>query len=190
MIIILNGPPGSGKDTIADYFVEHHAEYISDSFKSALYGETASYFGLDRNELIARNEDRELKEVPYYQTGGRLLSARGALIHTSEKVIKPHEGKDYFGVLKGTEWKRMVDDGASCIISDGGFPEETNAVCDKVGFENVIIARLYREGYDFSKDSRDYIKSSESKCKVVDIHLLEGEVGRACFEIYGAVLSL
>lgn len=187
MIIILNGPPGSGKDTIANYFVDHHEDYITDSFKSALYFETVAYFGLNLEQFTERHSNRKLKEIPYHFYKGVLLSTREMLIHVSEKIIKPFFGQDHFGRMKGSEWLSSSKD---IIISDGGFVDETNAVCDKVGFENVLIVRLVREGYDFSGDSRDYIKSNESKCKVVDIHLLEGDVGRACFEIYGAVLSL
>lgn len=186
MIVILNGPPGSGKDTIANYFVEHHPEYYTDSFKSALYKETCDLYGFNITDFIRVHNNRDLKEEPYYFG----LSTRQLLIDTSENHIKPVLGDDYFGALKGFEWKLMMDLGASFIISDGGFAPETNAVCDIVGFENVVIIRLLRDGYTFEGDSRDYIRKSESKCSVYDLHLFDGEVGKACAEINNIINNL
>jgi len=187
MIVILNGPPGVGKDTIADAFVRLNKNFTKDSFKSVLYTATADYFDLSVEQLIQRNNNRELKDVPYYLFEGYLKSVRELLIYVSEEIIKPKLGKDYFGRVKGSQFRYHKDKNTNFILSDGGFIEETNAVCNEVGAENVIIIRLYRDSYYFNngviKDSRSYINPKESKCKVIDIHLKEDDIGKAYCDI-------
>lgn len=182
MIIILNGPAGSGKDTIADVFVNHHPEFITDSFKSALFIQAAKEYEVNVDWLIDRHNRRDLKEIPVSET---IPSTRDMLIYTSEKVIKPKYGKDHFGVVKGLHWKNKM-----VIVSDGGFHEETNAVGYLNGTNNTIVIRLRREGFDFKGDSRNYIKKVDSLCPVFDVELQTGNVVKAINDINQIIENL
>lgn len=175
-VIILNAPPNAGKDTIAEVLCERlegqHCE-----FKAALYETTLDYYGLP-SYFTKYFTDRALKEVPNRMFMEELpvinttnlctftrsvkeyikvyfakpLSPREALIHVSEDIIKPVEGKDYFG-KKAAEG---LKDGWN-IFSDGGFIEELQPIIDEVGKEHVYIIRFSRKGCSFEGDSRDYL---------------------------------
>jgi cytidylate kinase len=95
--IILNGPPGSGKDTIANLIVEQ-CNATKHEFKFSLYKETADYYKVDLKEFIAlaihRIEKESLKNWFGIKFG---ITPRNALIHVSEDIIKPLHGLAYFG---------------------------------------------------------------------------------------------
>ena len=103
---------------------------------------------------MERYDDRSLKEVPHADLG--LMSCREAMIHVSEKIIKPKHGLDYFGVLVANE----IDVTKDYCISDGGFIDELIPVLTRVGPENFILVQLTREDEDFSSDSRRYFNSN------------------------------
>jgi hypothetical protein len=153
LIVILNGPPGSGKDTIADYIVEK-LSYEKLDFKTALYKETARFFHLTPDvfmSLLARKETPSTllthpeTEMP--------LSPRQALIHVSEVVIKPSRGSDWFGIQ--TANAALASESSCFICSDGGFVSEIEPLL-KAGFR-VAIIRVHRAGHSFATDSRRYI---------------------------------
>lgn len=150
-VIILNGCPHIGKDTIADLIVKQlGANKIQ--FKDALYEETAKYYDYYDLELFTNiASTRELKDS--------LLSAfsvefsvtpRQALIHVSEEVIKPIFGGDYFGKLSANKLKEGIN-----IFSDsGGWWDEASPVIEAA--DKTIIVKLHREGFTFEGDSRNY----------------------------------
>jgi len=99
---------------------------------------------------MERYEDRSVKEVPHVDLGH--MSCREAMIHVSEKVIKPKRGLDYFGKLVANE----ININKDYAISDGGFIDELIPVVEKVGNDNFVLVQLTRDGHDFSSDSRRY----------------------------------
>ena len=148
MIILFNGPPGSGKDAAADYYKDKGFKHLS--FKYQLYKETCRYFDVNYNWFMDGYKDRAVKEIPSTLLGH--MSRREAMIYVSEKVIKPKKGLDYFGMQVANE----IKDGVDYAISDGGFIDELVPVINKVGSENFILVQLTREGCDYSSDSRRY----------------------------------
>lgn len=58
-IIVLNGPPGVGKDTLASILVEHYSNAKSMSFKSHLTPEIFSRYPINEEEWYANYDDRE-----------------------------------------------------------------------------------------------------------------------------------
>lgn len=181
--IILNGPPGCGKDTIAKLLCdiphkqrcEAHGEAVCDcptlaypcneytrhqplahrQFKLHLYKATADYFGIELGHLIRIATDRTLKEERSTRLYG--LSPRSALIHVSERYLKHLYGLDYLGRQEAAavlyEWKQMPQ--FDVVYSDGGFISELMPL--KEVFDIVCIIRLHREGFTFNGDSRNYI---------------------------------
>lgn len=148
MIILFNGPPGSGKDAAADYFGSRGFKHLS--FKYQLYKETVKYFDVDFNWFMEGYKDREIKEIPSALLGH--MSRREAMIYVSEKVIKPRKGLDYFGNQVASE----IQDDVDYAISDGGFVDELVPVINKVGSDNFTLVQLTRNGCDYSSDSRRY----------------------------------
>lgn len=107
-VIILNGPPGVGKDTIANAIVEQGKSITHLRFKDQLYRETFELFSsyyrnhnegdtpLTYGEFTKLCTDRVAKETP--QAALSDLTPRQALIHTSENVVKPLMGADHYGI--------------------------------------------------------------------------------------------
>jgi hypothetical protein len=148
LIVIFNGPPGSGKDEAARYFQARGFKHLS--FKHALFRETVREFDVSYKWFMDRYNDRSVKERPEKRLRG--MSRREALIYTSEEVIKPRYGKDFFGVQVA---KEIVNENDYCI-SDGGFVEELLSVINRIGSDNIVLVQLTRDGCDYSSDSRRY----------------------------------
>ena len=182
-IYILNGPPGCGKDTIAGLLSPFFREV---RFKEALYDDVISFFSLSQNqaaEFMLRAVDPVLKETQWsrLQLGEKALSPRDALIHVSENVRKPLDGKSYYGKQLARSLCHFTD--KQFVASDGGFPEEVKPLAAWDG--GVVLVRLHRDGFEFSKDSRDYISDSHAPagCDIMDIELIDGCPGFAVRDI-------
>lgn len=147
MILIFNGPPGSGKDEGCSYL--ETLGYKSFSFKHELFKETFKQFCVTEEWFMEGYNDRKIKEKYTEELG---MSRRQALIHTSENIIKPLHGKDYFGNKVALF---LTLDNNYCG-SDAGFVEEVAPLINKFGNQNCAIIQLTRTGCDFSSDSRRY----------------------------------
>lgn len=133
-VLILNAPPNSGKDTIADYLVANHG-YIKLSFKSALFELLYKVFSIDNPEQFMQEYyTREAKEQPC-----SLLRTRAAQLidSTSDKLY---------------------------VFADGGFLAELIPLVGKIGAENITVAKIEREGCTFEGDSRDYVEAGSLGC--------------------------
>lgn len=162
-IIITNGPPRSGKDTMCGLIREGITghDLIPMSYKKTLYVGVARRHGLSVEAVFQMNDDTLIKDEPSSIFGG--LSVRQALIYESENIIKKKYGPQgvaiqTFKLLEeeyGTE--RLKD--AVLYCSDGGFNSELQAAYDHFGIsvEDVYIIRMLREGYSFNGDSREFL---------------------------------
>jgi hypothetical protein len=182
--IILNGPPGCGKDTIAksvcdmpqkrrcvgsgEYHFDwctpaypctscrHSQPVLQREFKAVLYKATAEFYGIPIEQFLHIATDRTLKERPSFLLGG--VSPRSALIRVSEQEIKPLYGLDYFGRQEAAEVAKMRQGRMphfDAIYSDGGFLEEVDPLLGV--FSKICIVRLHRKGYSFRGDSRSHM---------------------------------
>jgi len=136
-IHLLNGPPGSGKDTVGRIMQEilpkceitKFAEPLDQIAQACLPELTVDEFKEWRE---AKKEDPLLN----YQTTMRKL-----LIGISEDLIKPHFGKDYFGQVAAMDVRMMtLDEGSedeveNLIFTDSGFQNEFDAFIN--GLENI-----------------------------------------------------
>lgn len=158
-VVILNGPPSSGKDTIADLLVDrlgkdcHHLR-----FKTSLYKIVQAIHGISDKRL---EELKLIKEYPQKDLG--MFSFREVLIHVSENIIKPNYGINYFGVTAAKSLKFGLN-----IFSDGGFIDEVDEITNKVGTSNVLLIRLHRKGTNYNIDSRSYLYPTNIAS--VDLH--------------------
>lgn len=123
-IIGICGSIGSGKDTAADYLVEHH-EFARLSFASVLKDACADIFGWDRIMLEGKtSEDRHLRENVDEWWASRLkiqnFSPRYALQYVGTELFRDVLHKDiWVFALENTiqKYDRVV-------ISDVRFPNE------------------------------------------------------------------
>jgi nicotinamide mononucleotide adenylyltransferase len=149
MIVIFNGPPGSGKDEAAAFYKENFG-FGNLSFKYQLFKETINHFEVDEQWFMEGYDDRTTKEKQEVALND--MSRREAMIYVSEDILKPKQGLDYFGRTVAEE----IEDGNHYAIADGGFVEELQPLVERVGAENIVIVQLTREGHDYSTDSRRY----------------------------------
>lgn len=162
-IIITNGPPRSGKDTMCGLIREGITghDLIPMSYKKTLYVGVARRYGLSVEAVFQMNADTLIKDEPSSIFGG--LSVRQALIYESENVIKKKYGPQGVAIqtfkLLEEEYGTERLKNAVLYCSDGGFNSELQAAYDYfgIGVEDVYIVRLLREGCSFKGDSREYL---------------------------------
>lgn len=166
-IIITNGPPRSGKDTMCGLILENIIDHdlIPLSYKRTLYVGVARRYGLSVDAVFQMNADTLIKDEPSSLFGGK--SVRQALIFESEEVIKKKYGEqgvaiETFKLLQeeyGTERLKH----AVLYCSDGGFNSELFAAYEHfgIGVEDVYILRMLREGCSFAGDSREFLKNPD-----------------------------
>lgn len=150
-VIILNGPPRSGKDTLAKHLTTMFSHFHHKEFKSQLYKLLQVIYSLTDGQLQSIIKDEDNKENPNELLDGKSL--RQALIYISESIIKPNYGKNYFGKSAS---KNLVLNEVN-VFSDGGFIDEVLELTKVVDKEDITIVRIHRDGCDFSKDSRRYL---------------------------------
>lgn len=159
--ILLNGPPGSGKDfaakTLAIHFLPTMSvriERFSMPNKRAFAGTVNALCG--PSGLVTPYENDKESLIPWLG-----VSYRQWQIDYSEKFMKPLYGEDIFARLLLRRIDLRKDDNWLCIVPDCGFQIEASTVVEALGPDNVLLVGLYREGHDFSRDSREYVASKK-----------------------------
>lgn len=158
-ILILNGPPGCGKDKLADHLVANYANFKKAKFANELKKMTHRAYNTTQQEADAYEH---VKDVPSVEFFG--LTPRQAYIGFSENFIKKMHGKDFFGLLLAPHIQtRHQKEDDVFVISDGGFSEEVDPLITTFGAKVITIVRLTKEGCDFaaSGDSRRYIYAEQ-----------------------------
>jgi DNA polymerase III delta prime subunit len=190
-LILLNGPPGVGKDeaaqTIRSYLTEHaqwlQATHIkmSEPHKKAAHAIHAVFESWDHYD---RREYQHLKETPNDDFLG--LSPREAYIEMSNALKKLHGEKALGYIMR----RRLVQLTTSSvfIISDTGFVEEMEPIIHLVDEKNVMLIELSAIGKDFSKDSRGYIGDElKQKYPKITVRKIENTFGdmhdKALFQV-------
>lgn len=144
-LLLLNGPPGVGKDTLAlelskrpGYRVFHVATELR-RMASRLYNAWPAWFEFDKESPQDRLEGRTKREV---------------LIALSERYVKPVHGEEYLGSILNRELRGLPEgEVLVAVIADSGFVAEARPLLR--GWTGELV-RLHRRGFDFSRDSRAY----------------------------------
>ncbi len=164
-VIFLNGPPGCGKDTLADYMCKHNAGLMHCKFAWPLKRAVPAFFGLTESEwrmLETHHKDENMPELLGY-------SPRHLQISMSEDWMKPFIAKDGFGCILAEWMGRMIEqkagnlwhEGSSgFVISDSGFVQEAYPVVAKFGHKNCLLIQIRRKGCSYKNDSRSFIDLS------------------------------
>ena len=164
-IVLLNGPPRSGKDTVAKALRSSGFYHVS--LARLLKVRAHLLFGLDVPVYFFE----ETKDQPRVEFGG--ATPRQVYIDVSEKVVKPIMGRGIWA-----RWLRKSMDNTEqvvgffhpsrlkgFVVSDLGFPYEIEPLVR--GFDPLIV-RLYRPGTSFVNDSREYV--SAARVPEMDLH--------------------
>jgi len=156
-LILLNGPPRSGKDECAKMLYTKklgnpsipfpHWFRMSQPIKDAV----RATWGMTEAEQAAFEKN---KDVPQRAFGGK--SYRQVQISFSEDWMKPQFGPRIFGEIAKITIRRSIADVFVC--SDCGFEEEVEALFDVFDKKDILIVKLHRPGFTFEGDSRRYIR--------------------------------
>lgn len=173
-IILLNGCPSSGKDTIANYVVKQY-NYKTLAFKDKAYLDVIEHYKIDYNEYMELYNNRDTKDEPNIKLNG--LSPRKAMQYVVEKIKKPEKGKDY--LAKYTLNIILNDPNNNYIVSDLGLDEEEELVHTLLKNKNYKIVYINRDNYTFENDTR-------SKRKHID-HIIDNNSNES--ELYKKIDS-
>lgn len=185
-IILLNGPPRSGKDTVGRMLVRmlaHNGEALAFAYKFAteLKDMTHRLFATHTADPEAFES---VKDRPSDKFMG--LSPRKAYIAVSERLMKPMLGDEIFGRLLAdrlqTDWG-FTQRPIYFPITDSGFESEARVLVDRFGAGNVLLVRIHRPGTSFDGDSRSYIN-------VPGVHAIELHNGGTLADLERAVQPL
>ena len=150
-IILLNAPPGAGKDFAAQFLVKNVRDCRLDKFARLLKERTHALYGFPDRDFTYYEYSKDIPSTDFLG-----LTPREAYIRVSETYFKPTHGNRVFGELLSKELNNIPEE--VIAISDSGFCEEAEVLIEKYGTNNVLLIKIHREGCDFSEDSRDYIE--------------------------------
>lgn len=151
-LLLLNGPPRSGKDSIGAALNDRG--WVCLSFARVLKDMTHRMYGV----TCSHDHFEHIKDQPCGAFYGK--TPRQAYIAVSETLIKPLHGKTFFGermldVLKPFDVSKSR---YSIVITDCGFVDEVRVVAAK--YKSTLV-RVVRPGYTFKDDSRSYLYLSD-----------------------------
>lgn len=188
-IIILNAPPGCGKDTIGNMIAYNKdIQAFKASFKEPMFEIAIGMLGVWKfSQFIDAYNDRKKKEEPQECLNG--MTPRQFMIWISEEVMKPRFGKYVFGHRLLDSIERIPPE-CPIVVTDGGFKEETMPLL--VAGHYVHVCRLFRDGYSFDGDSRDYLDVAGYHHRMFqnDFNLVEGKPEITVGEIIKRVINI
>lgn len=165
IVVGFNGPPKSGKDTIAKLLqlrlsseasrfilIDHLARPMREMAMALLglkgWDQYTDYKDVP-NPLLTRKQDESIK----------LETMRELMIAISEEFIKPRYGRDFWARAMWPSHKAYHDyPNFILLVPDIGFKEEVLFLMNQADYRQV---NLYREDCDFSNDSRDYVEIAQ-----------------------------
>lgn len=139
-IILLNGPPRSGKDTIGEMLKSHLPLCALRKFAQPIVDFMAREFDIDMETCE--------KDKPHAALYGR--TPREVAIAYSERLCKPLFSVRHFGY---EALASISDEWSFVVFTDSGFSNEAEVLVEKYPCLQVL---LYRPGYNFQGDSRSY----------------------------------
>lgn len=152
-VVLINGPPGSGKDTLGRAIqagVSNRKVYVT-KFARYLKEATHRLYGLHD---IAHDHFEDRKDVPLPVFRG--ISPRDAYIGMSEKYMKPMHGDDIFGriLVEALEKEDLIQNATLIVVTDSGFVSEAEVMLNRFGPTRIQVVQMIREGCTYANDSR------------------------------------
>lgn len=153
-LVGFNGPPRSGKDTMARMLAEHLDLLTDLPVKEVSLSTPLRRIAYAMVGFVGETDgpDYERFKTTWFSQFDR--DGRHLMIDVSESFLKPIYGKCVMAELL---FEELGDFQGIALIRDCGFQVEIEHLALCMGFRRLYIARLRRDGCDFSNDSRDYV---------------------------------
>ena len=149
MIILLNGPPGSGKDTVGKYIAEKYGNCTIEKFALPIKKMIQTVFNLTP-EQFEYVDSQKNKNSPQELLCGK--SSREIQIEFAENFMKKTFDNTIFSKLLV---KRLnCDKNVVIPVTDLGFHSEIDHIVESRG--DVIVVHLHRENCRFI--NRSYVR--------------------------------
>jgi hypothetical protein len=166
-IIAFNGPPYSGKDTLAQFVLEHIESQIRvpppmkmESLSLPL--RSIAYAMVGRTYVATRDDDwngyPKFKETLFPSLG---RTGRQLMIDASESFLKEVYGQEIMANLLITRNQGCAEN-SLLLIRDSGFQCEIDPLLYWAGERNLFLVRVSRAGCDFNNDSREWVHHRHS----------------------------
>lgn len=177
-IIILNGPKGVGKDTIAAEIRDCLQDQVfTTAFKNPMFEVLSATLGLSLAKTMQLYETPGWKDTPQVITNNK--TPRELMIHLSEAYVKPFFGESHYGEQVSQrifKFEHMSSREFCWIIPDGGFQVEVDALLERYK-DRVVVLQLKRKGHEtFEGDSRGWVINPNKEMKVFDTSAGNGEI--------------
>lgn len=167
-VILFNGPPKSGKDTIAKLlreYIDSQSEIPTHMLHFATPMRDMAMNLVGESGFQRYNEIKDLPQPMLKRAGiddDGFDSIRQFMIGISEQFMKMRYGRDIWGRIllhryAGNWWGKLP---AIVLIPDLGFTSEFNVVASATTPRRVVIVQTHREGTSFAGDSRNYVEPS------------------------------
>ncbi len=154
-VLLLNGPPQCGKDTVANYLVGAYPNVYHTKIARPLQRAVAGLFNKSWHEL----EHMKDETIVYGTDIVSDYTYRDVMIALSEHVLKPLGTMFLMNQLKKRlDEKGLFQSEAVVVVSDLGFQSEFETFVDWVGEDNVTIVTIHRPDCNFDRDSRSHIR--------------------------------
>jgi hypothetical protein len=169
-ILLLNGAPRSGKDTVSIMLKTLSASSVhQEKFALPIKLAAPLIYGVGRDRWENEFDTPRNKDLACEEFFGK--TPREVQIAMSEDLLKPLHGKEIFGELLSRRIKSVQQRGMleCAVVSDSGFYHEAKEIIDTFGADNVQLWRILREGCDFSRDSRTHVDLVDDGVDCYDI---------------------
>lgn len=164
-VVLINGPPGSGKDTLGKILVDHCGPSNASILKFAqpIRGAAMSIFpGLSEVNFEGwKNQDTGLrKSYNSLSPNGNIITqeipvkGREWMISFSEDFMKQY-GQDVFAKILLETIGATSCPLQTFVITDCGFQVEVDYLADRL--EKFAIIQVHRDGHSFDGDSRQSV---------------------------------
>lgn len=156
-LILLNGPPGVGKDTAAlaieadtridpPVFFERFSRPNKEAFAALMNAPIDEYFAVEGYET-----DKS-KIIPLLG-----VSYRQWQIDFSERFMKPLYGTTIFAKLLLSRIEPYAADPMIFVIPGCGFQTEVDHLAREFPPDDILFFTIQRPGHTFEGDSREYV---------------------------------
>jgi len=156
-IILINGPPYSGKDMAAKILrraIGVRVYKMSRPLKDGL----REFFGFTTDAIHRVIEPfKDQRVVELFTAGEGPMSWREVQVSLSETWAKPLFGDDILGRI-AVNYLTQPTSFPITVIPDSGFRAEALPLVKAFGAENVLLIQLTKVECSFEGDSRSYIE--------------------------------
>lgn len=159
-IIILNGPPRSGKDTIGRMLGELGDDIYVTKFALPIKSMAHRLLGLNDAHYDSYDDVKDKPNEDFYG-----ITPREFYVALSQLLMKPLYGEGFFGRLLVRDIIREAEEREAAgrklnyvVITDGGFKPEVRELADEFGAHTMLLCHIYRPNTNFIGDSRRYIR--------------------------------